>query len=183
MKAAISIAAVPFLWLAGADAIAGGDPVDLGAASAAFWTDMDAVKQGKDWKALTGAVGLADASSAAMVKAQKDRRQAIVNVSLQDAQDTARFLDSAAAAGPGVDAAVTTALRMRATPGMVEAAEPMVAPEVRQAARRWRADLDHGIPGLPGIYLGAPAETGAGIATAPAGYQPMSSAAIGCHDQ
>jgi hypothetical protein len=148
--------------------------------SAAFWDDVKELRQSESWQALQNKVGLTDKSRGAAAEAAKAGKQSVVSVSLDTPGDAAAFLTGAAQAGQGlgVERAVSTALRMRASPDMVNAATPMVAPQARAGAESFRANLSNGIPGLPGIYLcgGGPCPR----SPAPVAYVPVAGESRGC---
>lgn len=158
-------------------ATAAADPAER---SAGFWDDVKDLRQSESWQALQNKVGLSDKSHNVAVEAAQSGYQGVVSVSLDTPRDTAAFLNGAAQSGRdlGVERAVSTALRMRASPEMVTAAAPMVEPKARAEVESFRANLSSGIPGLPGIYLcgGGPCPR----SSAPEGYTPVAGTSLGC---
>ena len=148
--------------------------------STGFWDDVKDLRQSESWQALQTKVGLSEKSRSVAAEAAQLGKQGVVSISLDTPRDTAAFLNGAAQTGRdlGVERAVSTALRMRASPEMVTAAAPMVEPEARAEVAAFRADLSSGIPGLPGIYLcgGGPCQR----SPAPQGYAPVAGASRGC---
>jgi hypothetical protein len=148
--------------------------------STGFWDDVKDLRQSESWQALQNKVGLSDKSRGVAAEAVKAGKQGVVSISLDTPRDTAAFLNGAAQPGRdlGVERAVSTALRMRASPEMVTAAAPMVEPQARAEVASFRANLSSGIPGLPGVYLcgGGPCPR----ASAPQGYAPVAGESRGC---
>jgi hypothetical protein len=180
------------------------DPKDL---SKAFWTDWKTTKASPQVTVLAKSIGAIDKTDAAVKAASKDRKQAIVPVVINRPQEAAKLLEitsekqdtrAPGKGGAAVDPkgtpktrddqaggqALRTVITMTVPPETRKAAMRHVPPAARQRVESWRADLNTGIRGLPGIYLSGNHQTASGgMRPAPAGYAPVSGGSVGCRSR
>jgi hypothetical protein len=155
---------------------------ELEARSSDFWSDWNKTKASEEYTALKTSVGLADKAKAAA--AASGGKQAIADLALVQPEAAAKLMNSASAAPDDAANALSTVVNMVTAPATREAAMTYVEPEAATRVESWNANLSSGVQGLPGIYLGAPAETSAGTmptrAAVPSGYTPVAGASAGC---
>ncbi len=156
------------------------DPKDL---SQAFWTGWKAERVSDGYRQTLAAAG----GRAAVAKAQTvDPRlvQHVADLAIQNPKDAAGIMMAAAVEGQSSEtrAALQTAMVMRTTPDMRQKAVQALPPQAQAAGAAFAANLSHGIPGLPGIYLSGQGENrgGAERGAAPSGFQPVSGGSGAC---
>jgi hypothetical protein len=146
-----------------------------------FWAGWKETKESEEYTALAKSIGGAESAAAAIEEGKKAKSQAIANVALTKPEETAKFLTGVSAAkseNAETVGALATVVQMRTNEAARASAAPLVEPQAAARVEEWRADLSTGIPGLPGIYLGANAE--ANRPAVPTGYTAVSGGSVGC---
>jgi hypothetical protein len=145
----------------------------------AFWT---AVHEVRDGQAFNRAKTAANADAAVRAAGGAGSVQPIADMAISKPADVAQMIS--ATTGPKADkdvqAAMKTAVAMRAAPATVDAAVHALPPAERAQATSFRANLSEGIAGLPGIYLH---DNEGQRPAVPTGYTPVAGGSGGCPGQ